>query len=441
MQKTKRFGKDFILVIIGQIISLFGNAVLRFALPLYLFDQTGSPTLLGLVSAGSFLPMVVLSPVGGIVADRVNKRNIMVVLDFSAAALIALFALALGRMPLVPLLMAVLLLLYGIQGAYQPAVQASIPLLAAPEQLMPANAAVNMVSSLASLVGPVLGGVLYSWNGLRPILYVSCACFVFSAVMETFIRIPHASRGDGGSIWRVAQKDMARSLRYIFREKPVVGRIILLVCAFNLFMSSMLIIGLPVILRQTLAVDTLRYGLSQGALAAGGRDSGRGAGGAAGHPACSFPAAWLRTGHPAHGPFAGIGARVCRLCCCCGMQLHADGSLHIVQRADDGLCAEPNARRTGGQGDLLPAGAVHVRAAHRPSHVRRAVRTMPGMARRMRCLRRVGARCPGVSCCVPQPALTYTAGLGDRPPTLCYNAYKDFHIRAERLLGKRVKET
>ena len=146
MQKTKRFGKDFILVIIGQIISLFGNAVLRFALPLYLFDQTGSPTLLGLVSAGSFLPMVVLSPVGGIVADRVNKRNIMVVLDFSAAALIALFALALGRMPLVPLLMAVLLLLYGIQGAYQPAVQASIPLLAAPEQLMPANAAVNMVS-------------------------------------------------------------------------------------------------------------------------------------------------------------------------------------------------------------------------------------------------------------------------------------------------------
>ena len=49
---------------------------------------------------------------------------------------------------------------------------------------MPANAAVNMVSSLASLVGPVLGGVLYSWNGLRPILYVSCACFVFSAVME-----------------------------------------------------------------------------------------------------------------------------------------------------------------------------------------------------------------------------------------------------------------
>ena len=69
MQKTKRFGKDFILVIIGQIISLFGNAVLRFALPLYLFDQTGSPTLLGLVTAGSFLPKELQSPVGDLVAD------------------------------------------------------------------------------------------------------------------------------------------------------------------------------------------------------------------------------------------------------------------------------------------------------------------------------------------------------------------------------------
>ena len=216
MQKTKRFGKDFILVIIGQIISLFGNAVLRFALPLYLFDQTGSPTLLGLVSAGSFLPMVVLSPVGGIVADRVNKRNIMVVLDFSAAALIALFALALGRMPLVPLLMAVLLLLYGIQGAYQPAVQASIPLLAAPEQLMPANAAVNMVSSLASC-WPGTGRCALQLERLA-------ADFICKLCMLCVFRCdgnihphPHASRGDGG-IWRVAQKDMALEPAVYFPE-------------------------------------------------------------------------------------------------------------------------------------------------------------------------------------------------------------------------------
>ena len=74
--------KDFILGVIGQIISLFGSAVLRFALPLYLLWETGSAILFGLVTACSFLPMIVLSFLGGGLADRVNKHNIMVFFNF-----------------------------------------------------------------------------------------------------------------------------------------------------------------------------------------------------------------------------------------------------------------------------------------------------------------------------------------------------------------------
>ncbi|MDD3368175.1 MAG: hypothetical protein PHP50_04690 [Lachnospiraceae bacterium] len=57
------------MVVIGQIISLFENAVLRFALPLYLLNQTHSAALFGMVSACSFIPMIMLPPIGGIVAD------------------------------------------------------------------------------------------------------------------------------------------------------------------------------------------------------------------------------------------------------------------------------------------------------------------------------------------------------------------------------------
>ena len=73
--QTKLFRRDFTLVVIGQIISLFGNAILRFALPLYLLRETGSSTLFGAVTACSFAPMVVLSMVGGVLADRVNKQR------------------------------------------------------------------------------------------------------------------------------------------------------------------------------------------------------------------------------------------------------------------------------------------------------------------------------------------------------------------------------
>lgn len=118
--REKLFHRDFTLVVIGQIISLLGNAVLRFVLPLYLLDVTGSRSLFGLCSAAAFVPMVVLTPLGGVVADRLHKQRIMVVLDFFTCALVALTALALGHLPLVPVLVAAMMLLYGISGAYQP---------------------------------------------------------------------------------------------------------------------------------------------------------------------------------------------------------------------------------------------------------------------------------------------------------------------------------
>ena len=161
------FRRDFNLVVIGQVISLFGSAILRFALPLYLLRQTGSPALFGAVGAAAFVPAVLCAPIGGVVADRVNKRNIMVILDFSTAGLVLVFALLLDRVPLAPLMAACLMLLYGIAGAYQPAVQASIPLLAAAEQLTSANAVINMVNTLSALLGPVIGGMLFGAFGIR----------------------------------------------------------------------------------------------------------------------------------------------------------------------------------------------------------------------------------------------------------------------------------
>ena len=160
--ERKLFSKDFTLVVLGQIVSLFGNATVRFALPLYLLNRTGSSALYGAVTACAFLPAILLSPIGGIVADRVNKRNIMVALDFFTAAVITAFSLLMGGGNLVLLMAVTLMLLYGIAGAYQPAVQASIPALINPDRFMEANSVIQTISSFASLLGPVLGGVLYS---------------------------------------------------------------------------------------------------------------------------------------------------------------------------------------------------------------------------------------------------------------------------------------
>ena len=98
-QKHPLFTRDFTLVVIGQIVSLFGNAILHFALPLYLLRETGSLTLFGVVNACSFLPMILMGPIGGTAADRVNKRNIMAALDFLTAGLTLCYMLLWGKVP------------------------------------------------------------------------------------------------------------------------------------------------------------------------------------------------------------------------------------------------------------------------------------------------------------------------------------------------------
>ena len=264
------FRRDFTLVVLGQVISLFGNAILRFALPLYLLRQTGSPALFGAVGAAAFIPAVLCAPIGGVAADRVNKRNIMVVLDFSTAGLILAFTLLLGRAPLVPLMAVCLMLLYGIAGAYQPSVQASIPLLAEAEQLTRANAVINMVQTLSALLGPVIGGVLFGAFGLRPILWVGTACFFLSAVMELFIRIPHRPRTAAGSVPATVRRDLGESWHFIRRERPVFLSVMLVLALFNLVLSAALVVGIPVAVVQTLGMSDSRLGITQGAMGLGG---------------------------------------------------------------------------------------------------------------------------------------------------------------------------
>lgn len=270
MEQTKLFRRDFTLVVLGQIISLFGNAILRFALPLYLLRETGSAALFGLVSATSFLPMILLSFLGGVLADRVNKRNIMVILDFITAGIIFLLFLALGKVPIVPLFIVVLMLLYGISGTYQPTVQASIPSLVSQDKILSAGAVVNQVSQLANLLGPIIGGMLFGAFGIVPILLISIACFTASAIMEIFIHIPFEKRKDSMKMIAILKKDFHESVNYIQKENKKLAKIIGLITVFNLVLSAMMIVGTPILIIGTLQMSDEMLGFAQGALAFGG---------------------------------------------------------------------------------------------------------------------------------------------------------------------------
>jgi len=265
----KLFGKDFVLVAAGQIISLFGNAILRFALPLHILDISKSAAVFGMVSAASFLPMAIISPIGGFIADRTGKQRIMAVLDFITAALILMYILTNKYFSIMAATLAMLMALSAIQGIYTPAVQSSIPALVQTGGLVRANAVVNLVNSLAGMMGPVAGGVLYKAFGLSSILTAACACFAFSAVLELFIRIPGSKQETGGNILQIAKRDMLASFRFITGGKTILAKCIAVIFLFNAALTSMIIIGLPILITRNLGLDSRLYGIAQGLIAAG----------------------------------------------------------------------------------------------------------------------------------------------------------------------------
>ena len=268
--RHKSFGKDFALVVAGQIVSLFGNAILRFSLPLFLLRETGSSALFGAVTACSLLPMIVLSLLGGVLADRVNKRNIMVILDFSTAGIIAGFSFLMGTAPAIPLFIVTLMLLYGISGTYQPAVQASIPALVAKDHILTASAIVNQIGSMANFIGPVIGGWIYGLWGLEPILEISVGCFALSAVMEIFIKIPFVKRPREKPALQIARQDLLEGCRFLRVDQPVFLKVSLIIAGLNLILSAMITVGIPVLTVEHLGLSDQLLGIAQGLLAVGG---------------------------------------------------------------------------------------------------------------------------------------------------------------------------
>lgn len=269
MKSDRLFSRDFTLMVIGQIISLLGNAVLRFALPLQVLDATGSAAAFGGVLALSMVPVLLCSPLGGVLADRVPRQRIMWGLDFSTAALAAGYGLLFAGGHSVAAVGGMMVLLSAIQALYQPAVQASIPVLVAEERLPAANGVVAQVQALSSLLGPILGGILYGWVGLAPIVWVGAACFFGSAVMELFLRIPFHRRENGGAPLAAVGRDLRDAGVFLVREQPGLLRVLALIALINLFLSALFLVGLPYLIKITLGLSSQLYSFAEAALSLG----------------------------------------------------------------------------------------------------------------------------------------------------------------------------
>lgn len=163
--KEKTFNRNFVLLITGQASSMFGTVLLKFTVSLLILDLTSSAALFGMITAISYLPPVILSPIGGMIADRNNKRNLMIALDSLYGIMAVLLVLSLSFSNVLILITVIMVGVSVVSSFETPVVQSSIPLIQSKDSLIQSNAIVSQINMLANLIGPLLAGVLYGAVG------------------------------------------------------------------------------------------------------------------------------------------------------------------------------------------------------------------------------------------------------------------------------------
>ena len=199
--------RDFRLLFSVQAISVVGDALFPVALAFAVLDLSGSATSLGLVLAAQAVPLTAFVLVGGVVADRISRRRLMLASDLVRAAVQAVAAAILIAGVAEVWHLAVLAAIYGAAEAFfRPAAGGLIPRVVPPGELQQANALIGMSQSMGLVLGPVLAGVLIALTGPGGAIAIDAASFLASAACLTLMSSATAVRAGGEPVGRfVAQ--------------------------------------------------------------------------------------------------------------------------------------------------------------------------------------------------------------------------------------------
>ena len=215
--RTPQGMTTFILVAIGQIVSVTGSALTGFALGAWVYQETRSTTLFSLILLFTVLPSLMFAPLAGALIDRWDRRRVMIVADSGAALCTGLLILLIGTGWLEIWHIYLIMGFNSIFRALQvPAYTASVSLLVPKDQLGRANGIMQLETTSSYLLSPILAGWLLDQVGIVGVMWIDLATFVFAVSIVLAVRIPRptAVKKDPtrkGTLW----EDMALGWQFI----------------------------------------------------------------------------------------------------------------------------------------------------------------------------------------------------------------------------------
>ncbi len=183
--------RTFVLVVLGQLVSLIGTSLTAFALGIWVYQQTGSVTDFAVISIFARLPAILLAPIAGAVVDRWDRRRVMILSDILGACSTLLVILLFGTNSLQIWHVYVITGISAIANIFQtPAYIASITQLVPKQYLGRANGIAQMASAIGDMLASLLGGMLLIIFGLYEVALIDLATFIFAVSILLLVRFP-----------------------------------------------------------------------------------------------------------------------------------------------------------------------------------------------------------------------------------------------------------
>lgn len=231
-----RWARNTVLFVTGQTVSLFGSMIVQFAVMWHITLETRSGMALGLFMLAAFGPQGVMSIFGGVLADRLDRKKIIIAADslIAATTLILAILMSIGLTDLWLILTAVAIRSVGA-GVQTPTVQALIPQIVPQEHLMRINGIFQTINSAMALLAPAAGAAMYASADIIAAFYLDVLTAVLGIGLILFVGVPTAqANGDKRESYR---RELVEGMHYI-SSNPLIRWLLLVLTLFFLLSQA-----------------------------------------------------------------------------------------------------------------------------------------------------------------------------------------------------------
>lgn len=243
--------RTFIIIWLGQIISIIGSGLTSFVLGVWIFEQTGEATPFVLIALFGSLPTVFLSPVAGALVDRWNRRLVMIFSDVGSAITTLVIFLLFWSGQLQVWHIFITSFLNSVFATFQrPAYSASVTMLVPKEHFARASAMIQTGQSISGMLSPLIAGFLFAFIGVNGVILIDFVTFFFAIGTLIFVRIPQPESTQPDKGETSLREDIVFGFRYL-KDRPGLLGLAIFIALVNLVISSVIVLSTPMVLSFT----------------------------------------------------------------------------------------------------------------------------------------------------------------------------------------------